>query len=189
MIIWITGLSGAGKTTIGREIHRIWRETEPNTVLVDGDAVRSLVRFNSGVDAYTHQGRFEAASRYCDICEWLDKEGINVVCCTISFYQKLRQRNRDNLKDYFEVFVSVPMEILVERDIKNLYEPALRGEIKNVVGVDLELQEPEDPDILIDNSADRDSLTGIATQILDAALAKRLTNAGPDVRANRTPSA
>jgi len=166
MIIWLTGLSGAGKTTIGKEIHRLWKAEEPNTVLVDGDAVRSLVRFNSGNDAYSLEGRHEAASRYCNICEWLDKENINVVCCTISFYDDLRERNRKNLSNYFEVFVSAPMDILIKRDVKNLYEPALRGEIQNVVGVDLILDEPTDPDLRIDNSADRGNFTSLAEDIL-----------------------
>jgi len=173
MIIWLTGLSGAGKTTIGREIHRIWKQEEPNTVLVDGDAVRSLVRFNSGDDAYSLKGRHEAASRYCDICKWLDDENINVVCCTISFYDDLRARNRANLSNYFEAFVYAPMDILIKRDVKNLYEPALRGDIQNVVGVDLLLEEPTDPDLRIDNSTDCGDFTALAEDILRQALKQR----------------
>jgi adenylylsulfate kinase len=174
MIIWLTGLSGAGKSTIGNAIHKLWKAEEPNTVLVDGDAVRSIIRFNADADAYSLAGRHAAASRYCDICEWLGNEDINVVCCTISFYDDLRKRNRQNLKDYFEVYINVPMDVLIERDVKNLYAPALRGEIRNVVGVDLHLDAPADPDFVLDNSQKCDDFDSIARDILAQARQKKL---------------
>lgn len=173
MVIWLTGLSGVGKTTIGRHIFKLWKATAPNTVLVDGDTVRHLVRFNTTEDAYSMAGRHAAASRYCDICAWLDSQDINVVCCTISFFEDLRERNRRNLSGYFEVHVSAPLEVLRRRDRKNLYERALRGKIKNVVGVDQVLAAPIDPDMTVDNSADRADFADIAGDILNRALASR----------------
>ena len=169
MVIWLTGLSGVGKTTIGRAVYRIWKATAPNTVLVDGDAVRHLVRFNNSDDAYSHAGRHAAASRYCDICAWLDGQNINVVCCTISFFEDLRERNRRDLSKYFEVFISAPMDALKRRDSKKLYERALRGEIKNVVGIDQPLTPPAFPDMVIDNSRDRQDFSDIAGEILKRA--------------------
>lgn len=169
MVIWLTGLSGAGKTTIGRVLYRMWKAMAPNTVLVDGDAVRHLVRFNTSDDAYSQAGRHAAASRYCDICAWLDAQDINVVCCTISFFEDLRERNRRNLSKYFEVFISAPMDVLKRRDSKKLYERALRGEIRNVVGVDQPLMPPASPDMVIDNSRDRQDFSDIAGEILKRA--------------------
>ena len=171
MIIWLTGLSGAGKTTIGQHICDIWKVQAPNTVLVDGDAVRSLVRFNTSDDAYSIEGRHAAASRYCDICDWLDDQDINAVCCTISFFEDLHERNRRDLSRYFEVFINVPMDVLERRDPKKLYERARRGEVKNVVGVDLPLEVPKSPDMVLDNSVDGADLRQIAQDILDRALA------------------
>lgn len=173
MIIWLTGLVGSGKTSIGRCLYEILKAEAPNTVLVDGDEIRNLVRFNTGDDAYSLEGRHAAASRYCDICAWLDSQDINVICCTISFFEDLRERNRQNLSDYFEVFISVPMEILQQRDVKNLYARALKGEIKNVVGVDLPLTPPENPDLVIDNSSPRSDFREIAEEILRRARTAR----------------
>ncbi len=172
MVIWITGLSGAGKTTIGRCLHEIWKAKAPNTVLVDGDAVRRLVRFNAHDDAYSIEGRRAVASRYCDICAWLDSQDINVVCCTISFFEELRARNRRDLSEYFEVFISVPLETLKQRDKKGLYERALKGEIRNVVGVDLPLVPPIAPNMVVDNKSDRHDFREIAEDILGRALAR-----------------
>lgn len=172
MVIWLTGLSGAGKTTIGRCLHEIWKAKAPNTVLVDGDAVRGLVRFNADGDAYSTQGRHAVASRYCDVCAWLDSQDINVVCCTISFFEDLRARNRRDLSGYFEVLISAPLEVLRQRDTKNLYERALKGEIRNVVGVDLALDPPFAPDMIVDNGADRRDFRDIAEGILGRALAR-----------------
>lgn len=169
MVIWLTGLSGVGKTTIGRALYRIWKTKFPNTVLVDGDAVRHLVRFNNNDDAYSQAGRHAAASRYCDICAWLDSQDINVVCCTISFFEDLRERNRRDLSKYFEVFISAPMEVLKRRDKKDLYERALRGEIRNVVGVDQPLTPPSASDMVIDNSRDLQDFDEIAGEILKRA--------------------
>jgi adenylylsulfate kinase len=173
MIILLSGLVGSGKTSIGRCLYEIWKAEAPNTVLVDGDEVRSLVRFNSGDDAYSLEGRHAAASRYCDILTWLDGQDINVICCTISFFEDLRERNRRDLSNYFEVFISVPMEILKQRDVKNLYERAFRGEVKNVVGVDLLLTSPEKPDMIVDNSSDRSNFMDIAEEIIRRARTAR----------------
>jgi len=117
-------------------------------------------------DAYSMAGRHAVASRYCDVCAWLDNQDINVVCCTISFFEDLRERNRRTFSRYFEVLVSAPMEVLKQRDRNNLYERALKGEIKNVVGVDLPLPPPVNPDMIIDNSNDRRDFDEIAREIL-----------------------
>ena len=99
-----------------------------------------------------------------------NEQAINAVCCTISFFEDLQRLNRQQLSKYFEVYISVSIEVLVERDQKNLYSRALKGEIKNVVGMDLKLPPPANPDLVIDNSKDLPDFEEIAGKILKRAL-------------------
>ena len=158
MVIWITGLANAGKTTIGQHVFEIWRQIHPNTVLVDGDDVRRLFGLEKGEKLYSVEGRQMVAERICDMCAWLDRQEINVVCCTISLFKDLQKRNRDTFSQYFEVFIEVPMDVLRHRDQKNLYEEAQRGDIANVVGVDLPFDPPEFPDLVLDIGREKQDL-------------------------------
>lgn len=166
MVIWLTGLSGAGKTTIGRHVHAILKKKAPNTVFIDGDEVRRLFGWHEDEHFFTLDGRREVAERIAELCAWLDRQGINVVCCTISLFGFLHERNRKTFSSYFEVFIDVPLEILFERDDKNLYARAQRGEIKNVVGIDLPFAPPQNPDLVIDNGTDGADPRRIARHIL-----------------------
>ena len=152
MVIWITGLSGAGKTTIGKEVYHILKEESPSTVLLDGDEVRELFRLQRLKNPYSHESRRLIGQNYHQLCKWLDRQQINVVCCTICSYPEIREQNRSELRNYHEVFVDVPICVLVERDDKDLYQPAIRGETKDVVGIDLDYDAPQSPDMIIDNS-------------------------------------
>ena len=172
MVIWLTGLSGAGKTSIGRQVYALWKEIAPNTVIVDGDVVLRLLRVPPGEEAYTLEGRRVVAKAISDICAWLNSQEINVVCCTMSLFPEIQRRNRESLSDYFEVYVQVPMEVVCRRDTKDLYGPAQRGEVKNVIGVDLPFVPPEAPDLVVDNSEDRDDFEPLAKDILRQALAR-----------------
>ena len=167
MVIWITGLSASGKTSIGRLVYRLWKTESPDTVFIDGDEIRAFFHF----DDHTEEGRRLNADRISGLCAWLDSQEINVVCCTMSLFNDLLRSNRETLSRYFEVFLDVPMEVLYRRDNKDLYAPALRGEAGNVVGVDLPFEPPADPDLVIDNSPERDDFTPLAADILARALA------------------
>jgi cytidine diphosphoramidate kinase len=154
MVIWIMGLSGAGKTTIGRMVFAALKEHNPATVFVDGDEIREVFRHNRGEDAYAPAGRRVAADRLAALCTWLDRQGIDVVCCCLSYFDEVSRQNRATFSRYFEVFVDVPFPTLLQREIKNLYGPALRGEIRNVVGVDIPFTAPTRPDLVVNNAAD-----------------------------------
>ncbi len=171
MVIWLIGMSGAGKTVIGRHLYEMWKAEAANTVFVDGDEIRELFNQNRTPDAYTMEGRRLNAERITGLCAWLDRQGINVVCCVLSVFPEMRKRNRKLFSRYFEVYISVPMDILCRRDTKNLYAPAMRHEITNVVGVDLPFTPPAAPDMVIDNSRDGVDLGALAAGILEKALA------------------
>ena len=170
MVIWLTGLSGAGKTTVGRELCALWRINEPGTVLVDGDDVRRVLGRFDGDDAYTPAGRREVAQRIVAICRWLDDQQINVVCCTISAFPDLLECNRKRFSRYFEVLLDAPMEVVARRSPSDLYRRARRGEVSNVIGVDLPFVSPPNPDLIIDNRRETDDFESIAADILAKAI-------------------
>src|SRR5690554_4504107 len=152
MVIWLIGLSGSGKTTLGQEIFRQWKASSPNTVLIDGDEVRRIFRQDLQATDYSIPGRRLNAERIFELCAWLDTQGINVVCSILSIFPDLRKRNREQLGNYFEVYLNPPLETLVERDTKGLYRKALAGEMINMVGVDIPFPPPQDADLEIDTS-------------------------------------
>ncbi len=139
--------------------------------MVDGDHIRRLLGAEDSRRDYTLEGRHKVAKRITEICSWLDGQEINVVCSTISLFEDIQALNRRRYSRYFEVYLSVSMETLRRRDNKNLYGPAFRGEIDNVVGVDLPFTPPKNPHMTIDNNVDNIDLQDLAADILGRALA------------------
>lgn len=147
-VYWITGLSGAGKTTIGRILFDKLRASRPNTVFLDGDELREVF---GGAFGYTEAERRRCAMSYSKLCSMLSRQGVNVVICTISMFDEVRAWNRDNIPGYIEVYVRVSMDVLRERDSKNIYSAASSGALDDVYGVSLRYEEPKSPDIIIEN--------------------------------------
>lgn len=152
MVIWLVGMSGAGKSTIGRCLYSKLKKDKPGTVFVDGDEIRSLFNHDKVDGAYTLAGRKINAKRIQSICRWLDAQGLNVVCCILSIFQDISDENRNIFSEYREIFIDVPLSVLMERDNKGIYQAALSGLQCNVVGVDIEYFPPEYPDLVILNS-------------------------------------
>ena len=92
--------------------------------------------------------------RISRLCHWLSQQGIPVVCATISLFHACQRWNREHLQGYCEILLRLPLDVLVRRDQKGLYSAALRGEIGNVMGVDLEPEWPERPDIILEISGE-----------------------------------
>lgn len=174
MVIWLIGLSGAGKTTIGRELTELWRHEESNTVLLDGDQVRAVLADDAVDDPYSVEGRRRNAERMTALCELLDQQGINVVCCILSIFPEMREQNRNRFSHYLEVHVSTSLEICTARDRKNLYAPALMGRRRNVVGVDIPFAAPRDADLVVDNGTPGVRPRDLAREILRAARSRKL---------------
>ena len=137
----------------------------PNTVYVDGDEIRETLGLDGDSYYYTLEGRQEVAHRITSLCRWLDVQKINVVCCTISLFDEIHIRNRQELSEYFEVYIDVPIEVLKRRDQKNLYD----GSQMNVVGLDLPFAPPASPHMTIDNAVDRSELSNFADRICSLA--------------------
>lgn len=147
-LVWITGLSGSGKTSIGKKVFIELKKLEPATVFLDGDDFREL--FSS--HGYSREERFLVAKKIIKLCKFLIKQDINVVCCTISLFSEIHERNRELFDEYYEIFISCQMEELIKRDQKGLYSKVLAGELNNLVGVDIEFDIPKEPFLFLDNS-------------------------------------
>lgn len=149
-VIWITGLSGAGKTTLACEVVRQLRLAGESVVRLDGDELRDVFcataesAKNHGLD-----GRRALAFQYARLCRVIACQEVTVVIATISLFKELHTWNRENLPGYFEVYLKVPLEELRRRDPKGIYRRFEAGEITDVAGLDLPADEPESADMLI----------------------------------------
>lgn len=166
MVIWIIGLSGAGKTTLASQVVKRIRGLNGKVVLLDGDLIRAL--FANDVD-HTIEGRRRNAERLSVLSNFLAGQGIHVVAAVLSIFPEWQRWNRENIPGYYEVYLKTSMQTLLRRDIKNLYSPAMRGEIINVVGVDIPFPEPQHPDLVIENDAERQDLGELADRIMSLA--------------------
>lgn len=143
-LYFFTGLSGAGKTTIGGLFYRRQKAKRNDIIVLDGDQIRPVYLDGIG---YTTEDRRHGAARTFRVCKMLTDQGIDVVCCSISMYEELRQWNREHIDNYKEIYIKVTRETLFKRDQKGLYSSGA----KNVMGVDLPFDEPKHPTVVIEN--------------------------------------
>lgn len=149
-VFWITGLSGSGKTTFSHILLKKLCTFNEKSILIDGDAIREI--FNNESD-YSREARLKSAYQYSHLANFLVKQNINVVCSTISLFHEIQEYNRANIKNYVEIFLKTEISELIKRDNKKIYSKALSGELKNVVGIDIEPEFPKNPDLILDNVA------------------------------------
>ena len=164
MVVWIIGLSGSGKTTLSGQVVAEARQRGRKVVLLDGDRVRELFGNDLGHDL---AGRRANADRICRLCGFLDEQGVDVVCAILSLFPESRTWCRENLSSYYEVFIDAPLDQLMERDAKGIYGRYLRGEIRDVAGLDLDFPRPDTADLVIVNSGSPQVLLDHATPLVD----------------------
>ena len=143
-LYFFTGLSGAGKTTLGGLFFRRRKAENNATVLLDGDQFRPVYLDGIG---YSEDDRLRGAKRTFRVAKMLTDQNIDVVVCSISMYSEVRDWNRNNIENYKEIYIRVSKETLFRRDQKGLYS----SKAGNVVGIDLPFDEPKHPDIVVDN--------------------------------------
>jgi cytidine diphosphoramidate kinase len=148
-VLWITGLSGAGKTTLALELVKRLRSKGVPVIFLDGDELREVFGAASFKEKnHGRKGRLALAMQYAHLCRMLAGQGFTVVIATISLFQEVHQWNRQNLPGYFEIYLKVPVEELRRRDPKGIYKKYDAGEIQNVAGLDLKVDEPLKADLI-----------------------------------------
>lgn len=148
-LYWVTGLSGAGKTTISTLLYKYLRKKQDNIVFIDGDKIRAVYQDTD----YTEKGRERISYVNMRLCKMLTDQGIDVILAVIGMRDAYREWNRKNIDNYYEIYLEVPIDELIRRDSKGLYSKALSGEIKNVYGIDMKYEEPTNPDVHIVNDS------------------------------------
>jgi adenylylsulfate kinase len=150
-IVWITGLSGAGKTTLGKMVVNQLRDNGKAVIFLDGDQLREIFNVSSSIQQnYDRESRLSLAMQYSNLCHVIAGQNITIVISTISMFKEVHIWNRENLPNYFEVFLKVPINELKRRDSKYIYHRYASGELSHVAGLDLKVDEPLSPDLLFD---------------------------------------
>lgn len=148
--IWMSGLSGAGKSTIANALEQRLYEMGKKTMLLDGDNIRMGLNQNLG---FSEEDRVENIRRIAEVAKLLNDAGLIVITAFISPYRADRRRARGIIGDGFcEVYVSTSMEECEKRDAKGLYQAARKGLVSDFTGITSPYEVPENPDVIVDTT-------------------------------------
>lgn len=152
MIIWITGISGSGKTTISKEIYRKYKKNLKNLVSIDGDIIRELY----GNDLkYDIRDRIKQIKRIQKLSTFLERQDLVVLVTALYSNDVLLDWNRRNFRDYFEIYLDASIELVRKRDVKGLYAKFDKGLEKNIVGLDIPWSPPMKYDLKINMDTEK----------------------------------
>jgi adenylylsulfate kinase len=171
--IWMTGLSGAGKTTLTGELVRQLNNRGLSIEVLDGDEVRTNLSKGLG---FSREDRDTNIRRIGYVSRLLSRNGVGVITAAISPYRAIRDEVRNATEGdgalFIEVYVKCPIQVLAERDVKGLYKKALAGEIKEFTGVSDPYEEPLEPEVVV--WTDRETVEESAQKILEELARHRL---------------
>ncbi len=173
--LWFTGLSGAGKTTVSSRVAEELTRRGHKVEVLDGDVIRTNLSKGLG---FSKEDRDTNIHRIGFVCHLLTRNGVVAIAAAISPYADVRRANRELIGDFVEVFVSCPLEKLVERDTKGLYEKALAGEIDNFTGVNDPYEDPENAEIVLET--EKETVEESVAKVLRGLEEKGYTQAPPD---------
>ena len=148
-VLWFTGLSGSGKSTIASRVYDELRRRGVPVEYIDGDALREVFP-NTG---FTRAEREEHLRRTGYMASRLEAHGVTVIASFVSPYQESRDFIRRLCRDFVEIYVATPLEECERRDVKGLYARARRGEIRNFTGIDDPYEPPQHPELMLDTRA------------------------------------
>jgi adenylyl-sulfate kinase len=149
--LWFTGLSGSGKSTLSQLLASRLRRLGARVEVLDGDIIRTQLCKGLG---FSREDREENIQRIGFICELLSRNGVIAIVAAISPYRTGRDRLRQRITNFVEIYMQCPVEVLIQRDVKGLYKKALSGEIGQFTGISDLYEPPLAPEVIIDSSSD-----------------------------------
>ena len=147
--LWMTGMSGAGKSTVANILLERFRQAGAKIELLDGDVVRTHLSKGLG---FSKEDRDENIRRIGFVCELLSRNGAIALVAAISPYREVREELRGRIENFVEVHCQAPIEVLASRDVKGLYKKALAGEIPHFTGISDPYEPPTNPEVTLDSS-------------------------------------
>jgi adenylylsulfate kinase len=162
VVIWFTGLSGSGKSTIAHVVEEALVDAGIPVEMLDGDIVRENLSKGLG---FSKQDRDINIRRIAFVAHLLQRNGVFVITAAISPYRAIRDEGRAMIKDFVEVFADAPLDVCEQRDVKGLYAKARAGEIKEFTGIDDPYEPPLNPEVVC--RTDRESVEESARKVLD----------------------
>ncbi len=163
VIIWLTGLSGAGKTTIANSLKDVISQRDLNVEVLDGDVIRTNLSQGLG---FSKGDRDINIRRVGYVANLLSRNGVIVIVAAISPYREVRDEVKANSHNFMEVYVNAPIEVCESRDVKGLYAAARNGSLKRFTGVDDPYEVPLCPDVTC--FSDRESIAESVSKIVNA---------------------
>ncbi len=160
--LWLTGLSGAGKTTLALALEAQLLARGLRVERLDGDVVREGLTRDLG---FSKEDRDKNIERVTFVAKLLSRNGVAVIASFISPYREARARARRETTNFIEVFVNAPLATCAARDVKGMYAKAFAGQIKDFTGVNDPYEEPESPEVVV--YTDRETVAEIAAKILN----------------------
>jgi adenylylsulfate kinase len=145
--VWFTGLPCCGKTTIANKVAEILRDKDYKVERLDGDIVRKSLTSDLG---FSKEDRNENIQRVTFVAKLLTRNDVIVLATFVSPYIDRRQKTREEIGNFIEVYVKASVEACIERDVKGMYKKALAGEIKNFTGIDDPYEVPTNPELVVD---------------------------------------
>lgn len=155
-VVWITGLSGAGKTTFMHQLAEELKHKKIKVICLDGDALRHVLNLSDTF--YSREDRLSLGYVYAKLSKYLAEQGHVVLIATIALFHELQSWNRTNLNNYIEVFIDTPDSEIKRRDSKQLQTRHQTGKLSNLVGGDIVPEFPLDPDYIVKFEPDTKNL-------------------------------
>jgi adenylylsulfate kinase len=145
VVLWLTGLSGAGKTTIAKQLETELQHRGLPVEILDGDVIRTWLSQGLG---FSHQDRDMNVRRVGYVAHLLSRHGVFVIVAMISPYRETRADVRQLIENFLEIYINTPLDVCETRDIKGLYARARAGEIKGFTGIDDPYEPPLAPEVV-----------------------------------------
>jgi adenylyl-sulfate kinase len=163
---WFTGLPCSGKTTIADIVAERIRSKGYKVERLDGDIVRKGLTSDLG---FSKEDRDENIKRVTFVAKLLSRNGVAVLATFVSPYKARRQKTREEIKNFIEIYTRTPLETCIKRDVKGMYKKALEGEISNFTGIDDPYEEPENPELILDTDKEtvEKSVEKVLTKLIE----------------------